>query len=189
MDQNAFDANHPRMVKLPRAVACELCLVATLMPLAVTELSAPYHTEVFCSDASEKKGAFCKAVIPEHIVRVLWKSERSKGAYSRLLSPSEVLLKRMDELDIAPEGTTTSSPSRPLAFHFDFVEIFAGASLITKFLAEKGYSCGPPIEISASELLISIILNGPTLQAGSRLWWPRKGCGVSFYVHRAPRFP
>lgn len=112
------------MVKLPRAVACELCLVATLMPLAVTELSAPYHTEVFCSDASEKKGAFCKAVIPEHIVRVLWKSERSKGAYSRLLSPSEVLLKRMDELDIAPEGTTTSSPSRPLAFHYDFVEIF-----------------------------------------------------------------
>ena len=55
VDQNAFDANHPRMVKLPRAVACELCLVATLMPLAVTELSAPYHTEVFCSDASEKK--------------------------------------------------------------------------------------------------------------------------------------
>lgn len=83
---------------------------------------------------------------------MLWKSERSKGAYSRLLSPSEVLLKRMDELDvIAPEGTTTSSPSRPLAFHFDFVEIFAGASLITKFLTEKGYSCGPPIEISASD--------------------------------------
>ena len=151
VDQNAFDANHPRMVKLPRAVACELCLVATLMPLAVTELSAPYHTEVFCSDASEKKGAFCKAVIPEHIVRVLWKSERSKGAYSRLLSPSEVLLKRMDELDMAPEGTTTSSPSRPLASHFDFVEIFAGASLITKFLTEKGYNCGAPIEISASD--------------------------------------
>lgn len=35
VDQNAFDANHPRMIRLPRSVACELCLVATLMPLAV----------------------------------------------------------------------------------------------------------------------------------------------------------
>ena len=151
VDQYAFDANHPKMIRLPRSVACELCLVATLMPLAVTELSAPYHPEIFCSDASDKKGAVCKAAIPEHILRVLWKSERSKGAYSRLLSPSEVLLKRMDELEASEEGEKTISPSRPLAFHFDFVEIFAGASLITKFLSEKGLNCGPPIEISASD--------------------------------------
>ena len=151
VDQHAFDANHPKMIRLPRSVACELCLVATLMPLAVTELSAPYHPEVFCSDASDTKGAVCKAVIPEHVLRVLWKSERSKGAYSRLLSPSEVLLKRMDELDVADAGEKTISPSRPLAFHFDFVEIFAGASLITKFLSDKGLTCGPPIEISASD--------------------------------------
>lgn len=151
VDQYAFDANHPKMIRLPRSVACELCLVATLMPLAVTELSAPYHPEIFCSDASDRKGAVCKAAIPEHILRVLWKSERSKGAYSRLLSPSEVLLKRMDELEVSEEGERIISPSRPLAFHFDFVEIFAGASLITKFLSEKGLNCGPPIEISASD--------------------------------------
>ena len=148
VDQMRFDQNHPKLIKLPRSVACELCLVATLMPLAITDLSAAYHSEIFCSDASDKKGAFCKAVIPDEHIRALWKSERCKGAYSRLLSPSEVILKRMGELDfVSPEDIQT--PQRPIAFHFDFLEIFAGASLITKYLSEMGFVCGAPVELSS----------------------------------------
>ena len=150
VDQNQFDNNHPRMIKLPRSVACELCLVATLMPLALTEISAAYCPSIFCSDASDKKGAYCKAGIPEEIIRILWKSERSKGAYTRLLSPSEVLLKRFDELDLGVEDQHGVSPQRPLAFHFDFIEIFAGASLITDYLSEMGFVCGAPVELSSS---------------------------------------
>ena len=152
VDQNSFNQNHPKLIRLPRSVACELCLAATLMPLVTKDISAPYHPEIFCSDASEQKGAFCKASIPEDLIRVLWKSERSKGAYSRLLSPSEVLLKRMDELDVKEEGPfSPMTPAKPIAFHFDFLEIFAGASLITKFLSDLGFVCGPPVELSASD--------------------------------------
>ena len=150
VDQNKFDQNHPRMIRLPRSVACELCLVATLMPLALTDISAAYHPDIYCSDASDAKGAYCKARVPEEIVRILWKSERSKGAYTRLLSQAEVLLKRMDELDLVADSKPLASPQKPLAFHFDFVEIFAGASLITSHMSELGFVCGPPIELSAS---------------------------------------
>ena len=150
VDQNRFDQNHPRMIRLPRSVACELCLVATLMPLALTEISAAYCPDIFCSDASESKGAYCKARVPEEIVRILWKSERSKGAYTRLLSPAEVLLKRFDELDLGANNKPDASPQKPLAFHFDFIEIFAGASLITFHMNKQGFVCGPPIELSAS---------------------------------------
>ena len=151
VDQMAFDQNHPKMIRLPRSVATELCLVATLMPLAMTELSAPYHEEVFCSDASEKMGAFCRAPLSARLVQALWKTERSKGAYSRLLSPAEVVLKRMEELDLGASDERKVSPQRPIAYHYDFVEIFAGASLITKNLDEKGFVCGPPIELSFSD--------------------------------------
>ena len=150
VDQNRFDQNHPRMIRLPRSVACELCLVATLMPLALTEISAAYHPDIYCSDASDAKGAFCKARVPEEIVRIVWKSERSKGAYTRLLSQAEVLLKRMDELDLVADDKPIASPHKPIAFHFDFVEIFAGASLITTYMSKMGFVCGPPIELSAS---------------------------------------
>ena len=150
VDQNTFDQNRPRMIKLPRSVASELCLVATLMPLALTDLSAPYMDEIFCSDASEKMGAYCKAPLRQDLVQALWKTERSKGAYSRLLSPAEVVLKRMEELDSLAPQEQTWSPPKPIAFHLDFVEIFAGASLITKNLAEAGFVCGQPIELSFS---------------------------------------
>lgn len=84
-------------------------------------------------------------------MKVLWKTERSKGAYSRLLSPSEVLLKKISDLEPAGVVSSDFAPSRPIAYHFDFIEIFAGASLITKYLTEQGFSCGPPVELSASD--------------------------------------
>ena len=105
----------------------------------------------FCSDASEKMGAFCRAPLSARLVQALWKTERSKGAYSRLLSPAEVVLKRMEELDLGASDDRKVSPQRPIAYHYDFVEIFAGASLITKNLDEKGFVCGPPIELSFSD--------------------------------------
>ena len=43
-------------------------------------------------------------------------------------------------------------PGRPLAFMFEFLEIFSGgASQVTEFLAGLGEVCGPPIDFSRSE--------------------------------------
>ena len=52
VDTAAYDPNHPRVVPLSRAVACELTLLACLVPLMLTEVSAPLCPDVFATDAS-----------------------------------------------------------------------------------------------------------------------------------------
>ena len=149
VDQNCFDPNKPRVIRLPRCVATELTLLAVMMPLAISDLSAPYHPNIFCSDASADKGAFCTARIPEHLIPILWKTERSKGAYTRLLSPAEIALSRLDE-PTYEQSLDSTHPEKPLAFSYDFLEIYAGAALITQHLSSMGVSCGPPVELSFS---------------------------------------
>ena len=39
---------------------------------------------------------------------------------------------------------------RPLAYRFDFVELFAGSAKVTKYMSERGWSVGPPIDLSHS---------------------------------------
>ena len=130
VDSRTFNPSHPRIIKLPRSVVTELTLLATMMPLAMSDLSAPYHPEIFCSDASSTKGAFCRASISPELIPVLWKTERSKGAYTRFLSPAETVLSRFDE-SLHCHTFDAAAPQKPLAFHYDFLEIYAGAALIT----------------------------------------------------------
>lgn len=69
-----------------------------------------------------------------------------------MLSLAEVVLNAVGLYD--PEDLNfnfpSESPNRPIVFHFDFIEVFAGASLLTDFLSFWVFSCGPPLEISAS---------------------------------------
>ena len=85
VDAASTDPDCPKLVPLTRGVANELVLLAVLMPLLCADLSADYHSEVFCSDASDEKGAFCSAMIDRRIHEILWKSSKSKGAYTRIL--------------------------------------------------------------------------------------------------------
>ncbi len=149
VDVNSYDPDRPRIIPLPRKVACELVLVATLCVFAVFDLAADYDPKLYCTDASSTKGAIVSTTPDRQIVEVLWKSMRSKGAYTRLLSPSECVLRNLGELD-PPAEASSFSTDRPLAYHFDFIEIYAGACLITECLSERGYVCGPPIELSNS---------------------------------------
>lgn len=149
VDASNVDASYPKLVALPRAVATELVLLSILVPFAVSDLSAVFCEEVFCTDASLERGAICSAKIPLRLSRVLWSGLRSKGAYHRLLSPTEALTKRIglnEELFDEPRV----SCSRPLAFHYDFIEIFAGASVVTAAGASLGFCVGPPIDLSSS---------------------------------------
>ena len=48
-------------------------------------------------------------------------------------------------------GSSHREPGRPLAFVFEFLEIFSGASGVTEFVSGFGVVRGPPIDISISE--------------------------------------
>lgn len=43
------------------------------------------------------------------------------------------------------------TPERPLAFRFQFIEIFAGAAVVSQELLKLGVVVGPPIELSLSK--------------------------------------
>ena len=155
VDARAVDADMPKTVPLSRKAANELVLAAVLFPLAVFELSAPFHDRVFCSDASSGRGAFCSAELSTEDYEVLWRTSRSKGSFTRLLSPVEEVLHKLNEReefeDQKGPREVLQSVKRPLAFRFAFIEVFAGSARVTAAMAKLGYVVGPPIDISRSE--------------------------------------
>lgn len=96
VDQNDFDANRPKLVHLSRKVATELVLLAVLMPLAVSDIAAPLDKSIYCTDASLSKGAILEAEVEDHILRVLYRTSISKGAYTKMLSGRTSVLKTHD---------------------------------------------------------------------------------------------
>eukprot|EP00438_Fugacium_kawagutii_P011579 Skav215976 [mRNA] locus=scaffold1856:11743:18721:+ [translate_table: standard] len=144
------DSSKPRVLKMSRKVKNELTMVAVLMPLLVTELSAPYHTDLFATDASLKRGAVVRSHSEKDRVEVLWKSCRSKGSYTRFRTRHELLSQALGVSEDFEEACHEKEVSRPLAFRFDFIEVFSGASEVTKFVSELGFSVGPCIDLSES---------------------------------------
>ena len=153
VDQCSFDPNRRCLVGLPRNVATELVLLAVLAPLALSDLGAEYLDRIFCADASLEKGAVCSAPLSKRLNQAVWRSCRSKGSYSRLLRCAEVILKRagMLEEERLAQRRGDVKASRPIAFIYDFLEIFAGAAVVTEAVASHGLIVGPPIDLSISE--------------------------------------
>eukprot|EP00434_Breviolum_minutum_P038829 symbB.v1.2.034454.t5/scaffold4448.1/size41344/4 len=154
VDTLAFDPNHPKLVPLPRNVARELVLAAILHPLMVTDIGALYHDRIYATDASQHKGAICSMPVSREYAEIIWKTSRSKGSYTRLQTPAEALLKRLgidDECDLPDGFRDEPSPNRPLAYRFDFVEVYAGAAKVTKHMVGLGFSACPPLDLSYSE--------------------------------------
>ena len=135
VDMKNFDANSLVLVPLPRSVATELVTLAVLMPLAVSDIAAPLDSKLFCTDASLKKGAILETTLDEKVMKVLYRSTISKGSYTRLLSPHSTILKTHDwtfeECDEENEDQPATMPERPLAFSFEFFEVYAGSAKIT----------------------------------------------------------
>lgn len=154
VDTRSFDPNHPKLIPLPRLVAQELVLASILHPLMLSDLGAVYHDRIFATDASQHKGAICSMAVSPDVAEVVWKTSRSKGSYTRLQTPSEILLKRLgvlEEQDLVGVLGADCSPNRPLAYRFDFIEVYAGAAKVTSFVARLGIPVGPAIDLSFSE--------------------------------------
>ncbi len=115
-------------------MANELTLVALLVCMAVSDLCAPACDRVFATDASLSCGAVCSAPIDEGFSQFLWRVSRSKGAYHRLLTPLQVISHRLGLLEEVGDSSILQV-SRPIAFCYDFIEIFSGASTVTAAVA------------------------------------------------------
>ena len=143
----------PRIIELPRVVASELALISVLGVLAVTDLGAQFCDRIFATDASIAKGGIVSAECPPELQVVLARSCKSKGAFSRLLTPHECMLQRLDLLE-EPESfldvQKDAIVDRPLAFRYDFLEVYAGAATVSKVMLEEGYVVCPPIDITFS---------------------------------------
>ncbi len=152
VNHNDFDPLKPKLKTLPRRVASEITLLAVLSPLMMSNLAADWHPFLFCSDASLEKCAVLKAEAPIALSRALFKSCKSKGAYTRLQSKEEQVLREVfgDETEEQFERKS-QRVDRPLAFRFSFLEVFAGSAKVTKWVAMHPLiSVGPPIDLSYS---------------------------------------
>ena len=135
-----FDDACPKMIRLIRPVATELTLLAVLAPLCVSDIAVG-----FC--ATLNKGAIISSQQEPKVMQALWRGCGPKGGYSKLLTPSQSVLSRT--LEFEEEEEPKQEPiRRPLAYRFDFIEVFAGSAKVTAKVAAGGFSVGCPIDLS-----------------------------------------
>ena len=148
------DLDDGALIPLPRKVAQELVLCAVPSPLMLSDIAVDFDEMIYATDASEDRGAICSAFLGRDIVQQLSRVCRTKGAYTRLQQcfPKECTSGNDDVLNEESDWFAQQRQvARPLAFSFDFIEIFAGSSRISKSLQELGVVVGPPLGISFSE--------------------------------------
>lgn len=156
------------VLALPRATADELVLCSVFSFVTATDISVPYLSKIFCTDASLIKGAVCSRPVTEDTAVAMWLGGDKKGSYTKLDSNFRAAVKTLDfsfdenhedPLDFGlHEGPWTSepachsfSPSASLDFSFDFVEICGGSGVVSKEAAKLGMTVSAPIELSDSE--------------------------------------
>eukprot|EP00438_Fugacium_kawagutii_P026890 Skav209536 [mRNA] locus=scaffold2497:55771:60994:- [translate_table: standard] len=145
-------AEMSEVYELPRSTAQELVLAAVLSFVALSDVSAGYHTKLYATDASMRKGAVVSRDVTEKEAKVLWLGGDKKGAYAKLDPPFRQMRKALGDYDDedAYEDMMLNSPEPPLEFAFDFVEICGGVGSVSKAMAREGYQVLPPIELSDS---------------------------------------
>ena len=154
VNASEIDRDLPRVVPLTRAVAQEIVLLSVLCPLFATDLGATLITKLYASDASDRKGAYVSRDMPEHVARAMWRSGRKKGGYVRMLNRSEALIRKLDpdfeELSWEVGGEVSQRVERPRAHRYHFIELCGGAGKVTKYLSQRGWVCGPVLDLDAS---------------------------------------
>ena len=106
-----------KMVFLPRKEAEELVLLASLVPVMTSNVSAEFSEFVFCSDASNSKGAFCSSAQPMHVTASLWLSADKKGTYT-MLGGGSLPVDHFDE-EAPSVPLEECAVQKPFAFDFE----------------------------------------------------------------------
>ena len=145
--------DRPKLCPMSRGAAQEIQLAAVLCPLFVTDLSAEYIPRVYSTDASDRKGAVVSRPMDLRLVRTLWKTGRKKASYTRMLTRSEAIVRKLDwdrEEDSFGGEWPAAEPDRPRAFRFHFIEICGGAGKISDRVAARGWVVGPVLDLERS---------------------------------------
>ena len=140
-----YSPSEPKVLKLSRKICDELVLLAVLAPMVCSNVGAAVSPKLYATDASLDCEAIVSTPVPKDIMIALFRTGRNKGGYTKLQSSVE----RLEE----EESLYMTGPERPVAFYYSFVEVFAGAAVVTAAMARKGLSVSPPIELSDSEEL------------------------------------
>ena len=149
VDVEKFSPGSPRLVHLSREVKDELVMLAVFAPLFVANVGAGFGTLLFATDASIGKGAIVQTSAPVSLQMVLHRVGKTKGAYSKLSSLEEQDAELRSEW--AAGQTYGGGPNKPLAYNFDFIEIYAGSGKVTFYMSEMNWVVGPPIDLSESD--------------------------------------
>jgi len=140
--------------QLTRKIAQEICMLAAVAPLVMTNIAVDYLGEVFATDASSDKGAIIQAPIPRTTETILWLDSDQKPGYVPLDNPFRALLRGLGEFDgeesLPPETCEVEGPFKAPLMYYDFVEICGGAGKITSAMASFGFVCAPVLDLSES---------------------------------------
>ena len=139
------------VLHFPRLAAQELLLCSVLSFVAGTDVSAPYITKIFATDASLHKGAITSRDVDEDVAKIAWLGGDKKGAYTKLDNPFSAALKArgLGDEDDQP-ADPLPAPSSGLDFAFDFVEMCGGSGVVSAHAARLGLTVCTPIELSDS---------------------------------------
>ena len=142
------------LFSMPRSIAQELVMLASVAPLIVSNIAVDYLEEFYASDASNQKGAIVRAPIAKSLHEVLWLDADKKGHYSALDHPFRALLRQTGNFDLDESLDSVpalESPWKAPMMYFDFVEICGGAGKVTDALSNMGFVCAPTLDLSESE--------------------------------------
>ena len=150
---------------LPRRHANELALAAAILPVSSSNLLAPVSNQVFASDASQERGAFCSCEAPSDVGSAMWLSGDFKGARSFLQPWPKRFFRECcgteeedweawssEFPDAWADDANAQGPkvSRPFAQYFDFIEVCGGSGVLSEEMAKRGFVVGPILDITYS---------------------------------------
>jgi len=133
-------------------VAQELCVLAALAPVAVSNIAVKYNKRVYAFDASLGYGAVVTTESEEDLVEDLWLGSDKRGCYTRLDSPAMAMLAAAgEETHDLPTIPGQEEPKKGPLLYYDFVEFFGGSGRVSECMAQLGHSVAPCLDLSGSQ--------------------------------------
>ena len=159
IDYEDFNGEAPRLRRLSRSAAQEMLLASALAPVFASNLSVPFLSTIFSTDASLEKGGITACEFENDLVEVAWRSADIKGGNVPLLTSSQAILSAHDDLfeevgesrrgdECSAENGDGQGIERPLGLRFQLIEVCGGAGTVTRRLVTMAIACGPVFDLA-----------------------------------------
>jgi len=142
-------------VRLPRDAASELAMMAAIAPLIVSDLRAPYSSDLYATDVSPTGGAVTvmSGVLAGGAADAVWRRRGRRGGYSRLEDPVIEAAQAYGVIDdLAPlfsledwRVQKETKAERPVAQKWDCLIILQADERFLEVLTELGIRWGPVV--------------------------------------------